>query len=139
MKDKINEIKAKLGTKYENTWCPGCPNFFILESVKRATAKLIAEGHKHENFAITTDIGCHAKIFDYLNFSGIYGLHGRALVTGLGITLGNPNLKVLSFMGDGANYSEGIAHFIHACRFNPDMVLLVHDNQSFSLTTGQTI
>ncbi|GAH93126.1 unnamed protein product, partial [marine sediment metagenome] len=22
-------------------------------------------------------IGCHAKIFDYLNLSGLYGLHGR--------------------------------------------------------------
>ncbi len=133
----MKEIKNNLGTKNENTWCPGCPNHFILESVKRAIAKLISEGYKHEDFAMTTDIGCHAKIFDYLNLSGIYGLHGRALTTGLGITLGNPNLKVLSFIGDGANYSEGISHFIHAFRFNPDMTLVVHDNQSFSLTTGQ--
>ncbi|MFH1151800.1 MAG: thiamine pyrophosphate-dependent enzyme, partial [Nanoarchaeota archaeon] len=76
-------------------------------------------------------------IFDYLNISGIYGLHGRALPTALGITLGNPNLNVLAFMGDGAVYSEGIAHFIHAGRFNPNLTLIVHDNQSFSLTTGQ--
>jgi 2-oxoglutarate ferredoxin oxidoreductase subunit beta len=30
-----------------------------------------------------------------------------------------------------------MAHFIHAGRHNIDMTLIVHDNQSFSLTTGQ--
>jgi len=122
----------KLSTKNIPTWCPECPNFIILESVKRALSKF-----KQKNLCMVTDIGCHGKIFDYLNISGIYGLHGRALPTALGITLGNPNLNVLAFMGDGAIYSEGISHFIHAGRFNPNLTLIVHDNQSFSLTTGQ--
>jgi len=130
--------KNKLSTKEVNTWCPGCPNHMILESVKQTLAKLIISGkYKQEDFAMTTDIGCSSKIYDYLNISGIYGLHGRALPTGLGITLGNPNLKVLTFMGDGGNYSEGMGHFMHAGKYNSEMVLIVHDNQSFSLTTGQ--
>ena len=134
----INKIKQNLGTKEINTWCPGCPNFLILESVKTALANLISKGkYKQTDFAMTTDIGCSSKIYDYLNISGIYGLHGRSLITGLGIYLGNPNLKVLSFIGDGGCYNEGIAHFMHAGRYNADMVLIVHDNQSFSLTTGQ--
>jgi len=126
--------KIKLNTKEPITWCPGCPNHMILESVKQA---IVASGFKQKSFAMTTDIGCNAKIYDYLNISGIYGLHGRALPTGIGIKLGNPNLKVLSFIGDGGNYNEGISHFIHAGKHNADMVLIVHDNQSFSLTTGQ--
>ena len=126
--------KNDLSTKEVNTWCPGCPNNMILESVKQA---IVASGLKQTDFAITTDIGCNAKIYDYLNLSGIYGLHGRSVVTGLGIKLGNPKLKVLSFIGDGGNYDEGIAHFIHALNYNKDMVIIVHDNQSFSLTTGQ--
>jgi len=121
-----------LTTKEIITWCPGCPNFLILESVKKALEKI-----KREDIAIVTGIGCHGKIFDYLNVSGIYGLHGRVIPTATGIKLGNPNLKVLGFAGDGDTYSEGMAHFIHAGRFNPDMTLIVHDNQSFSLTTGQ--
>jgi len=129
--------KENLKTKQEITWCPGCPNFMILESVKKAIGGLMDKGARQEDFAMVTDIGCHAKIYDYINISGIYGLHGRALTTALGITLGNPNLNVLAFMGDGANYSEGIAHFIHAGRYNANMTLIVHDNQSFSLTTGQ--
>jgi len=137
-RNKMKDVKEKLGTKNENTWCPGCPNFLILESVKKCLSDLIVNGKiKQEDFAMTTDIGCHAKIFDYLNLSGIYCLHGRALPTALGMTLGNPNLRVLSFMGDGALYSEGAGHFMNIGRFNPNMVLIVHDNQSFSLTTGQ--
>jgi 2-oxoglutarate ferredoxin oxidoreductase subunit beta len=127
-----------LSTKTENTWCPGCPNHMILEATKRTIADFVTKNkYNHEDFCITTDIGCHAKIFDYLNLSGINCLHGRALPTGIGIKLGNPNLKLLTFAGDGAVYSEGISHFIHAFKYNPDMTLIVHDNQSFSLTTGQ--
>ncbi len=131
-------MKLNLDTKSEKTWCPGCPNHMILAATKQTITKLI-ESKKvmQTDFAITTDIGCHAKIFDYLNLSGIYCLHGRALPTAIGIKLGNPNLKVLTFVGDGAMYSEGMAHFIHAFKHNSDMTLILHDNQSFSLTTGQ--
>ena len=127
-----------LDTKSENTWCPGCPNNMILASVKQTITNLIkAKKAKQTDFAITTDIGCHAKIFDYINLSGIYCLHGRAIPTAIGMKLGNPNLKVLTFAGDGAVYAEGISHFIHAFKHNADMTLILHDNQSFSLTTGQ--
>ncbi|RMD45581.1 2-oxoacid:ferredoxin oxidoreductase subunit beta [Candidatus Pacearchaeota archaeon] len=130
--------KEKLSTKSEVTWCPGCPNHMILESVKRTITELVNSGkYKREDFAITADVGCHAKIFDYLNLSGIYGLHGRAVPLAIGLKIGNPNLRVLSFMGDGAAYSEGISHLAHAFKYNPDTTLIVHDNQSFSLTTGQ--
>lgn len=124
-------------TEKDITWCPGCPDHIILESSRRALVSLTKQGFRKEDFVMVTGIGCHGKIFDYLNISGIYGLHGRAIPTATGIRLGNPNLNVLVFAGDGDTYSEGMEHFIHACRFNPDMTLIVHDNQSFSLTTGQ--
>ena len=125
---------TNLKTNSEITWCPGCPNHMILEAVKQTITRSKID---QKQFAITTDIGCHAKMFDYLNLSGIYCLHGRAIPTAIGMKLGNPNLKVLAFAGDGAAYAEGIAHFIHAFKYNADMTLILHDNQSFSLTTGQ--
>ena len=164
---EANYKRSELVTSAEVTWCPGCPNYLILESIKQTITNLINTPSKsgdkvahserselkakrtiseanykrseltQKDFCVTTDIGCHAKIFDYLNLSGIYCLHGRALPTAIGITLGNPNLKVLAFAGDGAVYSEGIAHFIHAFKYNADLTLILHDNQSFSLTTGQ--
>jgi len=123
---------TNLKTKNEITWCPGCPNFLILESAKKALEKF-----NQKELAMVTGIGCHAKMFDYLNISGIYGLHGRVIPTMTGISIGNPKLKVIGFAGDGDTYSEGMAHFIHAGRYNANITLIVHDNQAFSLTTGQ--
>ncbi len=126
--------KKSLDTKEVNTWCPGCPNFMILSSIKKALANLKL---KKEEVIMTTGIGCHAKIYDYIDLGGVYSLHGRPIPTAIGIKLGNPKLKVLTFAGDGDTYSEGISHFIHACRYNADTNLFVHDNQAFALTTGQ--
>ena len=128
---------ADLRTTKKITWCPGCPDHIILESSRRALLSLIKQGYKRENFAMVCGVGCHGKTFDYLNISGVYGLHGRAIPTSIGVKLGNPNLNLIVFAGDGDTYSEGMAHFIHACRFNPDITLIVNDNQAFSLTTGQ--
>jgi 2-oxoglutarate/2-oxoacid ferredoxin oxidoreductase subunit beta len=139
-KEKIQQqsTKEKISTKNEITWCPGCPNHMTLEAVKITLAKLIDEKYaKQENIVMATGIGCHPKLFDYINIGGIYGLHGRVLPTALGMKLGNPNLVVLGFAGDGDTYSEGMEHFIHAGRYNADMTMIVSDNQSFSLTTGQ--
>lgn len=126
-----------LDTKSIVTWCPGCPNHHILYAAKIALTNLMLQGYKQENFVMVTGIGCHGKIFDYLNISGFNGLHGRTLPLSLGIKFGNPNLTVFAFAGDGDCYSEGMSHFIHACKYNANLTLIVHDNQSFSLTTGQ--
>lgn len=130
--------KEKLATHAETTWCPGCHNYLLLESVKMAIKELIEEGKvKHEEVSMAAGIGCHGKMFDYLNVGGVYSLHGRVLPACLGMKLGNPGLTVLGFAGDGDTYSEGMGHFIHAARHNSDINLIVHNNQVFALTTGQ--
>jgi 2-oxoglutarate ferredoxin oxidoreductase subunit beta len=129
---------ANLNTKAIPTWCPGCYNFQILAGVKAAIGKQIAANKaKKDDFAIVSGIGCHAKIFDYVNLNGINTLHGRVLPTCLGIKVGNPNLKVIGFSGDGDAYAEGMEHLIHAARYNADIKYIVHDNQVFALTVGQ--
>ena len=127
-----------LSTKAIPTWCPGCYNFQILAGVKNALAKKIREKNaRKDDFAIVTGIGCHAKIFDYLNLNGINTLHGRVLPACLGIKIGNPNLHVMGFSGDGDAYAEGMEHLIHAARYNADIKYIVHNNQVFALTVGQ--
>ena len=128
----------ELGTKEENTWCPGCPNFGILNSAKEALSELANEEKLSvKNIALVTGIGCHGKIYDYLNLNGFNGLHGRVLPVCLGMKLGNPNLTVIGFGGDGDTFDEGVSHFVHACRYNADITMMVHTNQVFALTTGQ--
>jgi len=124
-------------TKNEITWCPGCTNFVVRTAVNNAVLSLIKQGYKKEEFVSVADIGCGAKIYDYLDISGMCGLHGRVVPLAFGIHIGNPKLKVLAFGGDGGIYNEGMGHFVHACRYNADMNVIVLNNQVFSLTTGQ--
>jgi len=126
-----------LSTSAEITWCTGCGNFGILNALKKTVSKLQDEGIKKRHIVMTTGIGCHGKIFDYVNISGIYSIHGRSMVTAQGIKLSNPNLKVITFAGDGDAYGEGIAHMIFAAKRNADITVVVHDNGTYALTTGQ--
>lgn len=125
-------MSQDLNTKNPNTWCPGCFNFQILLGLKNAVAK-----HNKDDFALVSGIGCHAKIFDYINLNGMNTLHGRVLPTALGIKMGNPNLNVLGFSGDGDAFAEGMEHLVHAARLNPNIKYFVHNNQVFALTVGQ--
>ena len=130
-------MTPNLSTTTKPTWCPGCFNFQILVGVKNVLAANIKTEQDKKNWAIVSGIGCHAKIFDYINLNGINTLHGRVLPTCLGLKMGNPNLNVIGFSGDGDAYAEGIEHLIHAARFNSDLKYLVHNNQVFALTVGQ--
>jgi Pyruvate:ferredoxin oxidoreductase and related 2-oxoacid:ferredoxin oxidoreductases, beta subunit len=126
-----------LKTYAENTWCPGCGNFGILNAIRNAIPILEEKGIKRENIVITAGIGCHAKIFDYLNLSGFYGLHGRNCSNSEGIKIANPDLKVINFSGDGNGLGEGLAHTIFAAKRNQDMTFILHNNSVYALTTGQ--
>lgn len=126
-----------LKTYAENTWCPGCGNFGIFTSIAKAIPLLEEKGIKRENIVITAGIGCHAKIFDYLNLSGFYGLHGRNCSNSEGIKIANPNLKIINFSGDGNGLGEGLAHTMFAAKRNQDMTYILHNNSVYALTTGQ--
>ncbi len=126
-----------LKTSAENTWCPGCGNFGILNAVKKAVRILEEKGISRDIMAISAGIGCHAKIFDYLALSGLYSIHGRAAATIQGMKIAHPGLKVIAFAGDGDAYGEGIAHLIFAAKRNADITVVVHNNGVYGLTTGQ--
>jgi len=121
-------------SKDENTWCPGCGNFSILEGIKEAVAEL---NIKPEKLMMVSGIGQAAKTPHYIRANGFNGLHGRALPPAQAIKMVNPELKVIVTSGDGDAYGEGGNHFIHNIRRNLDIVQLVHDNQIYGLTKGQ--
>ena len=126
-----------LGTYAENTWCPGCGNFGILNAFKKSVLKLEDKGIKRKNIVISSGIGCSAKIFDYLNLSGVYGLHGRDMATLQGIKFANPDLKCVTFSGDGNAMGEGLSHVLFAAKRNADITIIMHNNGVYALTTGQ--
>ena len=118
----------------ENTWCPGCGNFGILNAVRKALSKTGKE--KHE-IVLVSGIGQAAKLPHYVDVNVFNGLHGRALPAAAAIKMANPSLTVVVTSGDGDIYGEGGNHFLHNIRRNVDIALFVHDNQVYGLTKGQ--
>jgi 2-oxoglutarate ferredoxin oxidoreductase subunit beta len=126
-----------LKTNAEITWCPGCGNFGIFTSIRNAIPILEKKGISRDKIMMTSGIGCHAKIFDYLNLSGFYGLHGRNCSNSEGIKIANPDLKVINFSGDANGLAEGLAHTMFAAKRNQDITFILHNNSVYALTTGQ--
>jgi 2-oxoglutarate ferredoxin oxidoreductase subunit beta len=120
---------------YQPTWCPGCGNWGIGMAIKKALVEL---NYSPDQVVVVFGIGCSGNMNDFLNAYGLHSLHGRALPNAIGIKLANHKLPVLAVVGDGDCYGEGGNHFIHACRGNHDITVIVHDNRVYGLTTGQS-
>jgi 2-oxoglutarate ferredoxin oxidoreductase subunit beta len=115
-------------------WCPGCGDFGIWLSLKKAIVELDLNPSK---VVLVSGIGCSGKLPYWVKTYGFNGLHGRPIPVGEGIRLANHELTVIVIGGDGDQYAEGGNHLIHAMRRNVNLTLLVHNNQIYGLTTGQ--
>jgi 2-oxoglutarate ferredoxin oxidoreductase subunit beta len=118
----------------ENQWCPGCPNFGILEAYKKAFVEMDLPPHR---ICMVSGIGQAAKLPHYIRCNFFNGLHGRALPAAVGIWTANPHLTTIVSTGDGDCYGEGGNHFLHTLRRNPDITVVVHNNEIYALTKGQ--
>ena len=124
------EIKGAKDT----AWCPGCGDFGILAAVKSA---LEALEKKPSEVLMVGGIGQAAKLPQYISANGLCSLHGRALPAAIAAKIANRDLTVLVNSGDGDCLGEGGNHFLHAVRRNPDITLMMHNNQIYGLTKGQ--
>src|SRR3989338_1599375 len=125
----------KFKTNCQITWCKGCGDFGILVAIKQAFEKL---GWDPSDALVVYGIGCHGHMINYLSNYGFEGLHGRALPVATGAKIANNKLNVIVIAGDGDQFSEGGNHFIHAARKNIDITCIIHDNQVYALTVGQS-
>ncbi|MFV1958142.1 MAG: thiamine pyrophosphate-dependent enzyme [Planctomycetota bacterium] len=116
-------------------WCPGCGDHAILGGVLRLFAE---EQLQPEDTVIVSGIGCSSRFPHYVKTYGFHGIHGRALPLATGVKLARPDLHVFAVMGDGDCCSIGAAHWIHALRYNVNMVALLLDNNIYGLTKKQT-
>jgi 2-oxoglutarate ferredoxin oxidoreductase subunit beta len=121
-------------TKIRPTWCPGCGNYTILSCLNNSLDQLKL---KPDQVVLVYDVGCSSNMADFVFSYGFHGLHGRALPVAAGIKLANPELQVIAIIGDGGAYGEGLNHLIGLTNGNHDISVIVHNNFSYSLTTGQ--
>lgn len=116
-------------------WCPGCGDHGVLTAVQRICrdAQLLPE-----KTVCVSGIGCSSRFPHYMKTYGFHGLHGRALPVACGVKSRRPDLKVWVATGDGDCCSIGAGHWVHAIRYNMDMVVMLFDNNVYGLTKNQT-
>lgn len=140
MADKIETKEIKLTAKdfssgLDVRWCPGCGDYSILAQVQRAFPDIV--GDKKENIVWISGIGCSSRFPYYMETYGMHSIHGRAPAIASGVKIARPDLSVWVATGDGDLLSIGGNHFIHACRKNIDLKLILFNNRIYGLTKGQ--
>lgn len=115
-------------------WCSGCGGYSILAQVQKIMPTL---GIPKEKFAFISGIGCSSRFPYYMDVYGVHAIHGRAVAIASGLKVARPDLSVWIATGDGDCMSIGGNHFIHACRRNIDLNILMFNNEVYGLTKGQ--
>ena len=135
--DNVMDVKytAKdFSSDVDVKWCPGCGDYSILAQVQRTSPDF---GERRENIVWVSGIGCSSRFPYYMNTFGFHGIHGRAAAIATGVKLANPKLQVWVATGDGDMLSIGGNHFIHMCRKNINIKILMFNNRIYGLTKGQ--
>ena len=128
-------LTKKILTADHPTWCPGCGDFAVLASFYRVLEKL---QYPHEKIVTFAGIGCSSRFPYFVNTHGGHYIHGRALPFAAGISLGNEDLHVFVFGGDGDGFSIGGNHLVHTARKNVNLTYVIMDNSVYGLTKKQT-
>jgi 2-oxoglutarate ferredoxin oxidoreductase subunit beta len=115
-------------------WCPGCGIGIALGAFLRAIDRAnIAP----DTMAVVSGIGCAGRVAGYVKLDSFHTTHGRAIPFATGLVLGNPELNVVVFSGDGDLIAIGGNHLIHAARRNIDMTVICVNNFNYGMTGGQ--
>ncbi|OYU95120.1 MAG: 2-oxoacid:ferredoxin oxidoreductase subunit beta [Bacteroidetes bacterium B1(2017)] len=135
MAEVIEKLKSKdFASDQEVRWCPGCGDYSILKQVQTVMPDL---GIPKEDIVFISGIGCSSRFPYYMETFGMHSIHGRANAIATGLKATRPDLSVWVISGDGDSMSIGGNHFIHMLRRNPDINLMVFNNQIYGLTKGQ--
>jgi len=129
-----NLVRKDYVSDVEPRWCVGCGDYGILKAFTTAMAKLQLP---KEKVVIVSGIGCSSRFPYYVDTYGFHSVHGRAPAVATGVKLTQPDLSVWVISGDGDALSIGGNHFIHLMRRNPDINVILFNNQIYGLTKGQ--
>lgn len=115
-------------------FCPGCS----LGSITNVLIEAINEsGFDPKKVAVVSGIGCTGRIAGYLNFDSFHTTHGRSIPFAIGLSVTDPERKVIVISGDGDLFAIGGNHFIHAARRNANITVVCVNNFNYGMTGGQ--
>ncbi len=115
-------------------WCSGCGIGIVVTAFADALRK---SGVDLDKVAVVSGIGCTGRVAGYIRLDSFHTTHGRAVPFATGLKLGNPELQVVVFSGDGDIVGIGGNHLIHAARRNMDILVICVNNFNYAMTGGQ--
>lgn len=119
-----------------NIWCPGCGLGIAVKAYVRAMEDMKEEIPLRKQVCVS-GIGCSGRVAGYVNIDSYHTTHGRAIPFAIGLKMGNPELSVTVFSGDGDLLTIGGNHFIHSIRRNFDINVFLVNNFIYGMTGGQ--
>jgi len=115
-------------------FCSGCGIGTAMGCFLRAISHADIDPDK---MAVVSGIGCSGRVAGYVRFDSFHTTHGRAIPFATGLKLGNPELNIVVFSGDGDLVTIGGNHLIHAARRNITMTVICINNFNYGMTGGQ--
>lgn len=134
LKPVVNYNEYLRNDKMPTLWCSGCGDGLVMKALIRAVDEL---GWDKDSVAVVSGIGCSGRMSSYLDFNTLHTPHGRTLPFATGLKLAKPDAHVIIIAGDGDALAIGGNHFLHACRRNIDLTLIIINNFIYGLTGGQ--
>jgi 2-oxoglutarate ferredoxin oxidoreductase subunit beta len=118
-----------------HTHCSGCGNGIVAQSFLRAIDET---GISMRKVVCVAGIGCSGWIpSPYFDVDTLHVTHGRPIAFATGVKLGNPDLEVVVFTGDGDCSAIGGNHLIHAARRNIGVKVICVNNMIYGMTGGE--
>jgi 2-oxoglutarate ferredoxin oxidoreductase subunit beta len=119
---------------WPSIFCTGCGVGNVLNYTLRAIDRI---GLDIDRVVFCSGIGCSSRLPGYVDADGLHTTHGRSIAFATGVKLGEPDLHVIVFTGDGDLAGIGGNHFIHAARRNVDLTVICINNYNYGMTGGQ--
>jgi 2-oxoglutarate ferredoxin oxidoreductase subunit beta len=130
-----NQMESYLrADRMPHIWCAGCG---IGPAVGCFTRAIDRADVNPDKIALVSGIGCAGRVAGYVELDSFHTTHGRALPFATGLKLGNPELNVVVFSGDGDLAAIGGNHLIHSARRNIDITVICINNYNYGMTGGQ--
>jgi 2-oxoglutarate ferredoxin oxidoreductase subunit beta len=115
--------------------CPGCGIGNVIHCVLQVMDEM---GLGPADTVWVQGVGCSSRI-TYSRYKGdnVDAHHGRIYAVATGLKMARPDMNFILFSGDGDSGAIGGNHFIHACRRNLDVTVLMFNNGIYGMTGGQ--
>ncbi|MDR3223737.1 MAG: 2-oxoacid:ferredoxin oxidoreductase subunit beta [Methanobrevibacter sp.] len=132
--EKNPYIKYFRKDRLPTIFCSGCGIGITINSFLKG---LESADIDFNNLSLVSGIGCSSRVPGYLNCDSLHTTHGRAMSFATGLKIGNPDLNVVVFTGDGDASAIGGNHLIHAARRNINLTVICINNNIYGMTGGQ--